>query len=161
MMRAMTIKALIIGAGAVGVEFASIFKRFGSDVTLLEMLPRIVPVEDEDVSKELEKYFRKQGIRIETGAKADNIQKTARGVKLTATLANGKSEQLEFDKLLIAVGRRPNTDKCGLESTKVELDSYTPMSKRRWLGRTAPSKSSAGAPSLVPAPMAGLPGRRW
>ncbi len=112
----------IIGAGAVGVEFASIFKRFGSDVTILEMLPRIVPVEDEDVSKELEKYFKKQGIRIETGAKADNIRKTAKGVKLTATLANGKSEQIEFDKLLIAVGRRPNTDKCGLESTKVELD---------------------------------------
>ena len=87
------------------------------------MLPRIVPVEDEDVSKELEKYFKKQGIRIENaGAKADNIQKTAKGVKLTATLANGKSEQIEFDKLLIAVGRRPNTDKCGLESTKVELD---------------------------------------
>src|SRR3954453_12368702 len=112
----------IIGAGAVGVEFASIFKRFGADVTILEMMPRIVPVEDEDVSKELERYFKKQGIRIETGAKADNIQKTANGVKFTAMLANGKSEQLDFDKLLIAVGRRPNTDKCGLESTKVELD---------------------------------------
>ena len=112
----------IIGAGAVGVEFASIFKRFGSDVTILEMLPRLVPVEDEDVSKELERYFKKQGIRCETGAKASNIEKTGKGVKLTATLANGKDEVMEFDKLLIAVGRKPNTEKCGLENTAVELD---------------------------------------
>ncbi|MBY0372943.1 MAG: FAD-dependent oxidoreductase, partial [Bryobacteraceae bacterium] len=64
----------IIGAGAVGVEFGSIFKRFGSQVTILEMLPRLVPVEDEEVSKELECYFKKIGIRCETGAKAENIQ---------------------------------------------------------------------------------------
>ncbi|MDZ4800426.1 MAG: dihydrolipoyl dehydrogenase [Bryobacteraceae bacterium] len=112
----------IIGAGAVGVEFASIFKRFGSDVTVLEMLPRLVPVEDEEVSKELERYFKKQGIRCETGAKASGIEKTGTGVKLTATLANGKDEVMEFDKLLIAVGRRPNTEKCGIENTKIELD---------------------------------------
>src|SRR5262249_57412222 len=84
-------KALaIIGAGAVGVEFASIFHRFGSKVTLIEMLPRIVPLEDEDISKELERVFKKSGIRIETGAKADNIRKTGSGVALTVTLANGK-----------------------------------------------------------------------
>ena len=69
----------IIGAGAVGVEFASIFNRFGSDVTVIEMLPRIVPVEDEDISKELERIFRKQKIRVETGARAENIQKTGAG----------------------------------------------------------------------------------
>ena len=63
----------IIGAGAVGVEFASIFNRFGTEVTVLEMLPRIVPVEDEEISKELERLFRKQKIRVETGAKAENI----------------------------------------------------------------------------------------
>src|SRR5215469_4530892 len=66
---------IVIGAGAVGVEFASIFKRFGTDVTVIEMLPRIVPVEDEDVSKELERSFKKQKIRVETGARAENIQK--------------------------------------------------------------------------------------
>src|SRR5436190_7694224 len=66
----------IIGAGAVGVEFASIFHRFGTKVTVLEMLPRIVPVEDEDVSKELERLFKKAGIRVETGAKAENIRRT-------------------------------------------------------------------------------------
>jgi dihydrolipoamide dehydrogenase len=113
---------IVIGAGAVGVEFASIFKRFGTDVTIIEMLPRIVPVEDEDVSKELERVFKKQKIRIETGAKAENIQKTGKGVKLTLTTKDGKQEQLEAEKLLVAVGRKPNTENIGIESTKVELD---------------------------------------
>jgi len=108
----------IIGAGAVGVEFASIFKRFGADVTILEMLPRLVPVEDEEVSKELERVFKKDGIRIETGAKAENIRKTGTSVQLTATLSNGKKEEMEFDKLLIAVGRKPNSECIGLENVK-------------------------------------------
>ncbi len=108
----------IIGAGAVGVEFGSIFNRFGTKVTILEMMPRIVPVEDEEVSKELERVFKKTGIRVETGAKAENIQKTGKSVKLTATLSNGKKEEMEFDKLLIAVGRKPNTDNIGLENVK-------------------------------------------
>lgn len=112
----------IIGAGAVGVEFASIFNRFGSKVTLLEMLPRLVPVEDEEISKELEKHFKKIGIRCETGAKAENIRRNEKTVSLTATLTNGNKEDMEFDKLLIAVGRKPNTDGVGLENTRVELD---------------------------------------
>jgi dihydrolipoamide dehydrogenase len=106
----------------VGVEFASIFNRFGSKVTILEMLPRLVPVEDEEISKELEKHFKKAGIRIETGAKAENIRKGANSVQLSATLANGKQEELEFEKLLVAVGRKPNTDDVGIENTKVQLD---------------------------------------
>jgi dihydrolipoamide dehydrogenase len=113
---------IIIGAGAVGVEFASIFKRFGTDVTVIEMLPRIVPVEDEDISKELERVFKKQKIRVETGAKAENIQKTGKGIKLTMTTKDGKKEELEAEKLLVAVGRKPNTENIGLENTKVELD---------------------------------------
>ncbi|MFL6464533.1 MAG: dihydrolipoyl dehydrogenase [Bryobacteraceae bacterium] len=112
----------IIGAGAVGVEFASIFNRFGSKVTILEMLPRLVPVEDEEISKELEKHFKKTGIRIETGAKAENIRKNANSVSLSATLANGGKEEIEFEKLLVAVGRKPNTDNIGLENTKTEID---------------------------------------
>src|SRR5262245_31496904 len=113
---------VIIGAGAVGVEFASIFHRFGTKVTVLEMLPRVVPVEDEDVSKELERVFKKAGIRIETGAKAENVRKTGTGVALTVTLAGGKKEELEAEKLLVAVGRKPITESIGLETTKVELD---------------------------------------
>lgn len=112
----------IIGAGAVGVEFGSIFRRFGSQVTIMEMLPRLVPVEDEDVSKELEKHFRKIGIRVETGAKASNIRRTGDGVALEMTLSNGKVETLQVEKLLVAVGRKPNTENVGLENTKVEVD---------------------------------------
>ncbi len=112
----------IIGAGAVGVEFASIFARFGTKVTVLEMLPRLVPVEDEDVSKELLRCFKKAGIRCETGAKAENIRRTAAGVALSVTLANGQKEELETEKLLIAVGRKPNTENIGLVNTRVELD---------------------------------------
>ena len=113
---------IVIGAGAVGVEFASIFKRFGTDVTVLEMLPRIVPVEDEDISKELERNFRKQGIRVETGARVEQVEKTGQGVKLRVTLKDGKQQTLEAEKLLVAVGRKPNTENIGLENTKVELD---------------------------------------
>jgi dihydrolipoamide dehydrogenase len=113
---------IIIGAGAVGVEFASIFKRFGTDVTVIEMLPRVVPVEDEDVSKELERVFKKQKIRVETGARAENIKKTDKGVTLTLTTKDGKQEELSAEKLLVAVGRKPNTDQIGLENTRVQLD---------------------------------------
>jgi dihydrolipoamide dehydrogenase len=112
----------IIGAGAVGVEFASIFNRFGSKVTVLEMLPRLVPVEDEEISKELDKHFKKSGIRTETGAKAENIRKCATSVKVSVTLANGNKEEMEFDTLLVAVGRKPNTESVGLENTKAQLD---------------------------------------
>src|SRR5215470_8311331 len=112
----------IIGAGAVGVEFASIFQRFGSKVTVLEMLPRAVPVEDEEVSKELQRAFKKQGIRVETGAKAENIRKTGKGVAVSVTLADGKTEEIESEKLLVAVGRKPITEGIGIENTRVELD---------------------------------------
>ena len=112
----------VIGAGAVGVEFASIFHRFGTQCTILEMLPRLVPVEDEEVSKELERAFRKQGIRCETGARVDSVQRGGAGVLLHVTLAGGKQEMLEAEKLLVAVGRRPNTDRIGLENTRVETE---------------------------------------
>ncbi len=113
---------MIIGAGAVGVEFASMFKRFGSQVSVFEMLPRIVPVEDEEVSKELERVFKKNGIRVETGAKCSDIQKTGSGVKMKVALANGKTEDVEAEKLLVAVGRAPNTANIGLENTKVKSE---------------------------------------
>jgi dihydrolipoamide dehydrogenase len=112
----------ILGAGAVGVEFASCFHRFGSKMSVFEMLPRIVPVEDEEVSKELERVFKKSGIRVETGAKVSNIQTTDNGVRFTATLANGKEETVEAECLLVAIGRKPNTENIGLEGTRVELD---------------------------------------
>ncbi len=112
----------IIGAGAVGVEFASMFKKFGADVSLFEMLPRLVPVEDEEISKELERVFKKEKIRVETGAKCENIRKGGAGIQMTVTLANGKQEEVTAEKLLVAVGRAPNTANVGIENTKIELD---------------------------------------
>ncbi len=112
----------IIGAGAVGVEFASIFHRFGSKVTLFEMLPRLVPFEDEEVSKELARSFKKSGIRSETGAQAGDIKTTEKGVSFSVTLANGKTEQVEVEALLLAVGRKANTEGLGLEELGVQLD---------------------------------------
>jgi dihydrolipoamide dehydrogenase len=106
----------------VGVEFASCFHRFGTKVSMFEMLPRIVPVEDEEISKELERYFKKSGIRVETGARAENVQKTENGVRFTVTLAGGKQETVEAETLLVAIGRKPLTENIGLEGTRVQLD---------------------------------------
>jgi len=113
---------MIIGAGAVGVEFASMFRRFGSEVSIFESLPRLVPVEDEEVSKELERVFKKQGIRVECGAKCDQVQKVSGGVTMKVTLTNGKTEDVKAEKLLVAVGRAPNAASLGLESTKVRSE---------------------------------------
>lgn len=112
----------ILGAGAVGVEFANIYQSFGSKVSVFEMLPRIVPVEDEEVSKELERAFKKKGIRVETGAKAENIQVTDSGVRFVVNLGNGKQETVEADAILVAVGRKPNSENIGIEGTRVETE---------------------------------------
>ena len=113
---------IVIGAGAVGVEFASIFRSFGTDVTILEFLPRMVPVEDEEISKELARVFRKRGIETSVGAKVEKVEKTADGVRVSYTDANGNAQTKEAEKVLVAVGRGPLTRDIGLEKTKVELD---------------------------------------
>ena len=120
--RAIPKSLIVIGSGAVGSEFASMFQRFGAQVTLLEMLPRIVPFEDEEVSKELERLFKKAGIRVETGARAGSMKRTADGVEVEVTLANGKQETLRAEKVLVAVGRKPVTDNIGLETTRAATD---------------------------------------
>jgi len=112
---------VIVGAGAVGVEFASIFRSFDCEVTILEMLPRLVPVEDEEVSKELARVYRKRGINFHTGAKMDKVEQTKAGVAVTFTV-DGKQQKIEAEKILIAVGRRPRTDNIGLEKTKIKPD---------------------------------------
>jgi dihydrolipoamide dehydrogenase len=113
---------IVIGAGAVGVEFASIFRSFGTEVTILEFLPRMVPVEDEEISKELARVFRKRGIETSTGAKVEKVEKTADGVRVSYTDANGNAQVKEAEKVLVAVGRGPLTSGIGLEKTKVELE---------------------------------------
>ncbi len=113
---------IVIGAGAVGVEFASIFRSFGSEITLVEYLPRVVPVEDEEVSKELTRSFKKRGIDIHTGAKVEKVETTKSGVKITFTASDGKQVVKEAEKVLVAVGRAPRTEGIGLEKTKIQPD---------------------------------------
>ncbi|MGA9393209.1 MAG: dihydrolipoyl dehydrogenase [Candidatus Sulfotelmatobacter sp.] len=110
---------VIVGAGAVGVEFASIYRSFGSEVTIVEMLPRLVPVEDEEVSKELARVYRKRGINFHTGAKVEKVEKTKTGIGVTISV-DGKQQKIEAEKILIAVGRKPRTENVGLEKTKIK-----------------------------------------
>ncbi len=110
---------IIVGAGAVGVEFASIYRSFGCEVTIVEMLPRLVPVEDEEVSKELARVYRKRGINFHTGAKVEKIDKTKTGIAVTISV-DGKQQKIEAEKILIAVGRKPRTENVGLEKTKIK-----------------------------------------
>ena len=113
---------LVVGAGAVGVEFASIYNSFGSEVTILEALPRVVPVEDEEISAELEKAFKKKGINIFTGCSVDGVKKDAKGVTVSFKDKDGKAQTLQAEKLLMAVGRKPLTENCGVEKSKAKLE---------------------------------------
>ncbi len=113
---------VVVGAGAVGVEFASIFNSFGTEVTLLEMLPRVVPLEDEEISVELDKAFRKKGIKVFTESKVESVKKDAKGVSVSFKDKDGKAQTLQAEKILIAVGRRPMTENCGLEKSKAKIE---------------------------------------
>jgi len=113
---------IVVGAGAVGVEFASIYNSFGTQVTILEALPRVVPVEDEEISAELDKTFRKKNIGIFTQAMVESVKKDAKSVTVTFKDKDGKSQTLQAEKLLLAVGRKPMTDNCGLEKSKAKVE---------------------------------------
>ncbi len=113
---------VILGAGAVGVEFASIYNSFGSSVTLVEMLPRVLPLEDEEISAELQKALKKRGIEVRTGTKVEDVKVQEKTVDVRVRSEKGGPETLKADVLLVAVGRKPLTEALGLEGTKVELD---------------------------------------
>jgi dihydrolipoamide dehydrogenase len=106
---------VIIGSGAVGVEFASIYRSFGAEVTVIEMLPRLVPVEDEDVSKELLRSFKKKGITCFVNTKVEKVEKTKDGVCVICTPQGEATQKIEAEKVLVAIGRGPNTEGIGLE----------------------------------------------
>src|SRR6476469_5514631 len=113
---------VIMGSGAVGVEFASIFRRFGSEVTLIELLPRIVPVEDEAVSAELERSFKKQGIKVLTGPRVTSAKAGAGNVDVEAQTPDGKTVKLKAEYLLVATGRGPVTSGLGAEEAGLRLE---------------------------------------
>ena len=111
----------IMGSGAVGVEFASIFRSYGSEVTVIELLPRLVPGEDEAVSAELERTFKKRGIKVMTASRVTSAHAVAKGVDLEVETA-GASQTLSFDLLLVATGRGPVTDGLGAEALGIQMD---------------------------------------
>jgi len=113
---------VIMGSGAVGVEFASIYRRFGSEVTIIELLPRLVPLEDEAISAELEKSFRKQGIKSLTGTKVTKASAGAGGVEVEAQTPDGKSQKLTAELLLVATGRGPVTSGLGAEDAGIKME---------------------------------------
>lgn len=113
---------IVVGCGAVGVEFASIFRTFGTEVTLLETLSRVVPLEDEDISAELQKALVKKGMKIELEAKVESVKKGANGATVAYRDKSGKEHTISAEKVLIAVGRRPLTENIGLEKTKIKVE---------------------------------------
>ena len=118
----MPTKLLVIGSGAIGVEFASFYSDMGADVTIVEMLPRILPVEDEDVSKHMLKALKKQGMTILTGAGVEKLEAGAKDVKVAIKDAKGKVEDHEFSHAIVAIGIVPNTEDVGLDALGVKLD---------------------------------------
>jgi len=111
---------VVIGAGAVGIEFASIYRSFGSEVTVIEMMSQVLPLEDEEIAKELQKVLEKRGIKIRTGSKTESIKAVKGGYEVKTSGAS--SETLTAQKVLVAVGRKPNVEKLGLENTKVKVE---------------------------------------
>jgi dihydrolipoamide dehydrogenase len=148
---------IVVGAGAVGVEFASIYNSFGTQVTILEALPRVVPVEDEEISAELEKTFRKKNIQIFTSSKVDSVKKDAAGVTVSFKDKDSKAQTLQAEKLLLAVGRKPMTENCGLEKSKAKLDrgfvNVGPTMETDEKGLYAIGDIVAGMPQLAHAAM--------
>jgi dihydrolipoamide dehydrogenase len=115
-------KAVILGSGAVGMEFATAWNAFGVEVTIVELEDRLLPLEDADVSKEMEKQYRRKGITSLTGAKMTDVKATSRSVTCTIETKKGDTEELKADLLLVAVGRVPVTEGLGLEELGVEVD---------------------------------------
>jgi dihydrolipoamide dehydrogenase len=111
---------VIIGSGAIGVEFATVWNSYGVDVTIVEMLPHIVPLEDEEISKELEKEFKKRKIKTLVGHKVESVEATKTGVKVVVS-ADGKQTILEAEQALVAIGFRPNSKGIGLEEVGVKI----------------------------------------
>ena len=115
-------KLLVIGSGAIGIEFASFYNDMGAEVTVVEMLDRIVPVEDADVSTFLEKALTKQGMKIMTGAGVESLKATATGVSASIKGKDGKVVASDYTHCIVAIGIVPNTENIGLEALGVEMD---------------------------------------
>ena len=113
---------LVLGAGAVGVEFASVYRSFGADVTIVELQDRLVPLEDEDVSAEFAKAFKRRGIKVKTGTKCLGLEMDGDKVKASFEEPGGKQTTVRVSHCLVAIGRRPVTENIGLEKTRIQTE---------------------------------------
>lgn len=141
---------IVMGSGAVGVEFASVYARFGCDTTVVELLDRIVPIEDADVSKELERSFKKRGIKCITGLKLDKMEKTKKSVKVSGKDSKGTDVNLEAEMLLVAVGRMAYLDGLGLENTKVKVSDRGTVEVNEYCETAEPGIFAIG--DVIPTP---------
>ena len=121
---------VIVGGGATGVEFAYLYRAYGADVTVVELLPRLVPSEDEEISQQLERSFARQGIKVLTGSRVTGVEKGPEGVNITVESSDGTTD-LNCQKVLVAVGVQGNSDELGLEEVGVEIaGSYVQIDER-------------------------------
>src|SRR6266508_1318977 len=140
---------VVIGSGAVGVEFASMYSRFGSKTTVVEILPRIVPLEDEEVSRELAASFKRQGIAVYVDTRVERVTRSDAGVEVIARSPGGKTETFRAEKILLAVGRKPLSEGIGLEALGVATDrGYVRVD--RWMQTNVPNVYAIG--DVVPTP---------
>jgi dihydrolipoamide dehydrogenase len=146
-----TPKSLIVmGAGAVGVEFASVYSRFGAETTIVELLPRLLPLEDEEISKEFERSFRKRGVKSQVDTKLEKLEKTDHGVRVTGKTSKGDPVSLEAEMLLVAVGRMPYTTGLGLEGTKIKVEKGS-IQVNEYMQTAEPGVYAIG--DVVPTPL--------
>ncbi|MEX6634100.1 dihydrolipoyl dehydrogenase [Hyphococcus lacteus] len=115
-------KLLVIGSGAIGIEFASFYNALGAETTVVEMVDRILPAEDAEISKFAEKQFKKQGMKILTSASVEKLDKGKDSVKATIKLKDGKTETVEADRVVLAIGITGNTENLGLEAVGAKID---------------------------------------
>ncbi|HYC59696.1 MAG TPA: FAD-dependent oxidoreductase, partial [Thermoanaerobaculia bacterium] len=140
---------LVIGAGAVGSEFASIFSRFGTKTTIVEVMPQLLPIEDEEIAKEFTRIFKKKGIEVLTDAKVLSCEVSDSGVK-SVVETKGKQQTIETELVLSATGRGPVTANCGLENIKVEMDKRGYIAVDEFMRTGEPGVYAIG--DIVPTP---------
>ncbi len=129
---------IIAGAGAIGVEFAYILSNYGCQVTLVEFLDRILPLEDEEVSAELAKLYQKRGIKLMTSTKVERIEDTGSGARVTVTGPDGQQQTLEAERVMQAIGFQPRTEGYGLEKTGVKLTERGAIEINEWMQTSVP-----------------------
>ena len=142
---------IVVGAGAVGMEFASVHASFGAKVTIVELMPHLLPLEDEEISKEIERAYRKRGIDFRLEAKVEKLERLPSGVRATIAKKDGTTEVLEAEILLSAIGRKPVTEGIGLETVGIQTDKRGFIPVDEMMRTSAPGVYAIG--DVVPTQM--------